>query len=312
MSLQTNPPTQPLVIGVGEILWDLLPTGPQLGGAPANFAYHAHALGARAAVVSRVGSERYGREVFARLKSLGLPEETIQVDDHAPTGTVTVTLADQGVPHYTIHENVAWDRLAVTPSALEAVRNAQAICFGSLAQRAPVSRDAIQRLVAAAPAAAWHIFDINLRQHYYSREVLETSFKLANVLKVNEDELARLAEMFGLSGDERSRIAQLAERHRLRVVACTRGEHGSLLLAGGRWSDHPGVPAKVVDTVGAGDSFTAAMILGLLANWGLDEVNRRANEVAAYVASCAGATPELPDTLCAPFRAGLARPLGPA
>jgi fructokinase len=312
MSLQKRASTPPLILGVGEILWDLLPSGPQLGGAPANFAYHAHALGARAAVVSRVGCERYGREVFERLRTLGLPEDTIQVDDHAPTGTVTVTLTDQGVPHYTIHENVAWDRLAVTASALEAVCGAQAVCFGSLAQRAPASRATIQRLVAAAPATAWRVFDINLRQHYYSREVLETSLGLVNALKVNEAELERLAEIFALRGDPRSQISQLAERHGLRVVACTRGERGSLLQAGGRWSDHPGVTARVADTVGAGDSFTAAMILGLLARWDLDEINQRANEVAAHVASCAGATPELPEALRAPFRAGLAKALDPA
>jgi len=290
------------VVGIGEVLWDLLPTGPQLGGAPANFAYHAHALGAQAAVISRVGRERYGRDVLARFRKMGLPEETIQVDDDVPTGTVMVTLAENGVPQFNVHENVAWDRLVVTAAALEAVRSAQAVCFGSLAQRNPISRATIQRLVAAARAGALRVFDVNLRQHYYSRKVIEESLALANVVKVNETELARLAEMLGLTGDPRAQLSQLARHHRLRLVACTRGEHGSLLCAAGRSSDHPGVPAKVVDTVGAGDAFTAAMTLGLLAGWDLDEVNRRANEVAAGVASRAGATPALPDRLRAPFR----------
>ena len=149
------------------------------------------------------------------------------------------------------------------------------------------------------------VFDINLRQHFYSREIIEESLALANVLKVNETELPVLAGMFGLNGDERAHISQLAERHQLRVVAYTRGERGSLLFSEGRWSDHPGVPTKVVDTVGAGDAFTAAMTLGLLAGWNLDEINQRANAVAAYVASRAGATPELLEPLRAPFVAAL-------
>lgn len=290
------------LIGIGEVLWDLLPAGRQLGGAPANFAYHAHALGAQACMISSVGRDSLGREIISRLMNMGLSEETIQIDNTAPTGTVTVTLAKNSDPQYTIHENVAWDRLMATPAAMNAVRNAHAVCFGSLAQRNPLSRAAIQLLVATAPANALRIFDINLRQHYYSREIIEQSLALANVLKINDTELAQLAEMLGLGGDMRDRMAQLAQRHALRVVACTRGEHGSLLYVEGRWSDNPGQPAKVADTVGAGDSFTAAMALGLLAGWDIDTVNQRANEVAAYVASCTGATPVLPDSLCAPFR----------
>ncbi len=289
------------ITGIGEVLWDLLPSGPQLGGAPANFAYHSHALGARAALVSRVGADHYGRQCLERFRMMGLPEETIQTDADAPTGTVTVGLTEDGLPQYTIAEDVAWDRLAVTTPALEAVRGADAVCFGSLAQRNPISRAAIQQLVAAAPTEAWRVFDINLRQNFYSRAVIADSLALANVLKVNEHELMRLAELFDLRGGERVQISQLAQSYHLRVVACTRGERGSLLYAEGRWSEHPGVPAKVVDTVGAGDAFTAAMILGLLANWNLDEVNRRANEVAAHVASRAGATPDLPDYLRASF-----------
>jgi fructokinase len=294
------------VVGIGEVLWDLLPTGPQLGGAPANFAFHAHALGARAAVVSRVGHDAYGEGVIARFREIGLPVETIQIDEHAPTGTVTVALGNDGAPEYTIHEDVAWDRLAVTPAALQTVRDTNVVCFGTLAQRDPVSRETIQRLVEAAPANALRIFDLNLRQQYYSREIIAESLALANVLKVNESELALLAAMFELKGDEQAQIAQLVEPYGLRAVACTRGEHGSLLFAGGHWSNHSGVPAKVVDTVGAGDSFTAAMTLGLLSGWNPDTVNRRANEVAAFVASCAGGTPDLPE----PLRSAFVRPNG--
>ena len=290
------------VVGIGELLWDLLPSGPQLGGAPANFAYHARALGARSTVVSRVGRDRWGDECFARLKSMGLPVATLQLEDQAPTGTVTVTLAEGGMPHYTIHENVAWDRIEVTPAGLDVVQSANAICFGTLAQRSSISRATIQQLVAATSKNALRIFDINLRQHFFTREIIAESLTLGNVLKVNETELPHLAALFDLRGDERVQIATLAKQFHLQAVAYTRGGNGSLLFARDRWSDHPGIPTEVVDTVGAGDAFTAAMTLGLLADWDLDEINRRANAIAAYVASCAGATPASPEALRAPFR----------
>ena len=289
------------LVGIGEVLWDLLPGGPQLGGAPANFVYHANSLGAKVALISRVGSDDFGRDILARFSSIELSAKTIQMDENAPTGTVTVTLSEQGVPEFIIHENVAWDRLLVTIPALETVLDASAVCFGTLGQRNPIACAAIQELVAAAPAGAWRVFDVNLRQHFFSQDVIEKSLALASVLKVNETELPCLAKMWGLCGDERSLVAKLAERHHLRVVAYTRGGGGSLLFVDGRWSDHPGVPTNVVDTVGAGDAFTAAMTLGLLAGWPLDEINHHANEVAAYVASRAGATPDLPERLRAPF-----------
>lgn len=285
------------LVGIGEVLWDLLPGGRQLGGAPANFAYHAGALGAEARIISRVGNDTLGREARSQLAGLGVPTDCIEVDDALPTGTVSVEVAGDGQPHYQIHENVAWDALRGDPVAYHTVAGADVVCFGSLAQRREPSRSAIRALVAAAPASALRIFDINLRQHYYSQEIVEESFSQANVLKVNDAELPRLAEMFQLTGDVRSQILQLGQRHRLRCVACTRGGNGSLLYSEGRWSDHPGVRTKVVDTVGAGDSFTAAMTLGLLAGWDLDRVNARANQVAAYVCSHAGATPQLPASL---------------
>jgi len=289
------------IIGIGETLWDLLPTGKQLGGAPANFAYHARTLGADARVISRIGQDNPGREILDRLQKLGLPTDTIQIDRSAPTGAVSVTLDPAGQPQYTIHENVAWDNLALEPIAQTAAAEADAICFGTLAQRHEPSRSTILSLVQATPAKGLRIFDINLRQQYYSRALAKQSLGLANVLKVNDSELPELAKMFALSGDERAQIAQLTERYELRAVAFTRGDRGSLLYSANRWSDHPGISTKVVDTIGAGDSFTAAMTLGLLARWELDKINRHANEIAAYVASCAGATPALPPQLRAPF-----------
>jgi fructokinase len=291
------------IVGIGEVLWDLLPGGRQMGGAPANFAYHASALGAEARVVSRVGRDDAGRELLRRLEQLSVPTDCVEEDPVAPTGTVTVEVATDGQPQFTIHENVAWDRISGEGPGRRAAAGANAVCFGTLGQRSETSRRAIRALVKSTPAESLRILDVNLRQHFYSRELIEQSLPLANLLKVNETELPRLAEMFQLSGDERAQVAELARRFHLRVVAYTRGGRGSLLHAEGCWSEHPGVPTKVADTVGAGDSFTAALALGLLAGWPLDEVNQRASEVAAYVCSQPGGTPELPEHLRKPFLA---------
>jgi len=290
------------VIGVGEVLWDLLLTGPQLGGAPANFAYHAHALGAQAQVITRVGNDDHGREIIRRFHAMGLPETGVQVDETAPTGTAKVELSGDGLAHFTIQENVAWDFIAATDEAVAVARRAHAICFGSLAQRCEPSRRTIQHLVAATPPDALRVFDINMRQRFYSRDVIEHSLQLANVLKLNDDELPRLADMFGLTGSTEDQIGQLAHTFGLQLVALTRGPNGSLLYQKDndnnnnevRWSDCHSRPVKVVDTVGAGDSFTAAMVLGLLRKMDLDEINSIANEVARYVCSQPGATPTMP------------------
>ena len=286
------------VIGVGEVLWDLLLTGPQLGGAPANFAYHAHALGAEAQVITRVGKDDYGREIIRRFHEMGLPETGVQIDETAPTGTAKVALSGDGLAHFTIQENVAWDSMAVTDEAVAVARRADAICFGSLGQRCEASRNTIQYLVAATPPDALRVFDINMRQQFYSSDVVEKSFRLANVLKLNDDELPRLADMFSLTGSTEDQIGQLAQTFSLRLVALTRGPNGSLLYQKDngevRRPDCPSRPVKVVDTVGAGDSFTAALVLGLLRKMDLDEINTVANEVARYVCSQPGATPALP------------------
>ena len=332
------------VVGVGEVLWDLLLTGPQMGGAPANFAYHAHALGARSQVITRIGNDDLGREIIHRFHEIGLPENAVQVDDAAPTGTAKVSLTGDGLAHFTIQEDVAWDYLAATPDALPVARLADAFCFGSLAQRSETSRNTIQQLVAAAPTHALRVFDINLRQHYYSRDVIEQSLHVANVLKLNDEELPTLAAMFNLAGSTgdnscsadtlvrakdgfaantrtgvsaphkiEPQLERLAQTFGLQVVALTRGANGSLLYQQKdgieRWSDCASRPVQVVDTVGAGDSFTAALVLGLLQNMDLDEINSIANEVARYVCSQPGATPPMPQEFARKFRA--ARPHQP-
>lgn len=291
-------------VGLGEVLWDELPGGRQPGGAPANFAYHAAALGARAEVVSRVGADAAGRELVARLAGLGLGTDAIEVDPTAPTGTVTVRCDAGGQPAYVIHERVAWDFLAGEAAGRRAAAAADALCFGTLAQRGAAARASIRALVGLTPPGALRILDVNLRQHYHSRELLAASLALANVLKLNETELPLLAEMFGLAGDEPAVVAGLAERFALRAVAYTRGARGSVLWADGVLREQPGAPVRVVDTVGAGDSFTAAFALGLLAGWPLATIGARATAVAAHVCSQPGATPELPAELRAPFLDG--------
>jgi len=285
------------ILAVGEILWDLLPAGKQLGGAPANFAYHAHALGARVHLVSRVGDDPPGLEILDRLHALGVATDCVAADAAAPTGTVSVELSADGQPQFTIHEDVAWDRIQTDEGLLELAARAQAVCFGSLAQRREPSRTSIRRLVAATPVGAVRVFDINIRQQFFSQEVIETSLRLANVLKLNDQELVLLEGMFGLRGDAREQLAVLARCFGLDAVALTRGVGGSLLMSNGVWSEHPGLPAEVADTVGAGDAFTAAMTLGLLAGWPLNRINRHANEIASYVCSQSGATPTLPGEL---------------
>jgi fructokinase len=285
------------VVAVGEVLWDLLPSGRQLGGAPANFACHARALGADTRLATRVGDDALGREAVERLRLLGLPTDTVGVDPEAPTGTVNVEVGSGGQPHFTIRQDVAWDRLTADEAALALAAEADAVCFGSLAQRDPRSRQAIRTLVGATRPGAWRIFDVNLRPPFVVPEVLEVSLGLANVLKLNDQELPALAGILGLPGDTRGQMAELARRYGLGLVALTRGAAGSLLLAGGQWSDHRGLPTEVCDTVGAGDAFTAAIVVGLLAGWPLERINQAANEVAAFVCTQPGATPALPEDM---------------
>ncbi len=289
------------IVGIGEVLWDMLPAGAQLGGAPANFAFHANALGATSCIVSRVGDDALGHEIIARLTALGLTCEGIQRDAGRPTGTVAVTIADDGQPQFDIRRDVAWDGLEATDVARRAVAVADAICFGTLAQRAEQSRGAIRELLRAAPSASIRVLDVNLRQHYHSPELIDGSLALATVLKVNDAELPQLAAMFGLAGSVKSQIDAIMARWQLRALAYTRGDRGSLLRTADAWSEHPGVPTTVVDTVGAGDAFTAAMTLGFLNGWALDDINARANAIASYVASQAGGTPPLPAGLVAAF-----------
>jgi len=286
------------IAGIGEVLWDVFPAGTKLGGAPANFAYHARALGAAGSVVSRVGDDAAGREILAQLQALGLATDSVAVDRSHPTGSVTVQLAADGQPRYTIHQGVAWDHLVADSAGIAAVSTADAVCFGSLAQRCDPSRVAIRALLARSHPSALRIFDVNLRQDFYSQELIEDSLELANVLKLNDTELPVLARLLEVrASSEKEQLVELADRFGLRLVAYTCGARGSMLWDGGEWSESEAPRIEVKDTVGAGDAFTAAVALGMLAGWPIQKIGAFASELAAYVCSCDGATPPIPEHL---------------
>jgi fructokinase len=302
------------VAGLGEVLWDLLPSGPQLGGAPANFAGHARALGAQAAVISRVGNDDLGREIVRRLSEAGVATDAIGVDPDLPTGTVSVRLTADGQPQFTISSNVAWDRIEAGEAAFRAVGACDVVCFGTLAQRDERSRQGMGEILDSTPRNAVRLLDINLRAPFVQSEIVKQSLVRANVLKLNEQELPIVADMLGLAaGSVSDRLRQLIDRFSLRLVALTRGAGGSLLRsASGQVSEHAGTNVEVVDAVGAGDAFTAAMILGYLRGWDLGRIGRQANEVAAFVCTQPGATPSLPPSLVEQFRSGSKSPAGKA
>jgi fructokinase len=285
------------VIGIGEVLWDLMPAGKELGGAPANFACHARALGAKAAVITRVGDDALGREILQRFRTTGIAEGLVQIDAGKPTGTVAVRLEADGIPQFSIREEVAWDWLAPAAAARKSIHEADAVCFGSLAQRHAVSGATIRQLLAEVPAGVLRIFDVNLRQRFYSSEIIGESLRLANVLKLNDTELPVLAAMFELGTGAPQQMERLAALFELELVALTRGARGSLLYRTGQWSEHVPEPVRVVDTVGAGDAFTAALTMGLLSKMDLDAVHTAAAQVARFVCAHAGATPVLPAPL---------------
>ena len=289
-----NQDKRPVVIGLGEVLWDMLPDGKQFGGAPANFAYHAKALGADAHVVSCVGDDDLGREILDRLDGLQLSHDDVALTDLHPTGTVSVELDADGKPDYVIHEPVAWDVIPWSERLTALAGQTDAVCFGSLAQRSAVSRRTIRDFLAATPAACLRIFDINLRQHYYSGEIITTSLQTANVLKLNDEELPEIARLLSIPGDEEEVLKTLRERFDLTLIALTKGDRGSLLLTADGQSIHAGQPAEIADTVGAGDAFTAVLAMSWMQGRELDAINARANRIASFVCSKNGATPEMP------------------
>jgi len=282
-----------VVVGLGELLWDLLPSGKQLGGAPANFAYITSLLGDRGIPASRLGEDALGAEAIHRLNELALPTEFIQKDAEHPTGTVKVEVDGSGQPRFEISQGVAWDFLEWTPQWRKLAEQADAVCFGSLAQRTERSRSAIRSFLSASHRAV-RVFDVNFRQHFYTTEVFAESLKLATMVKLNHEELPRIMHVFGFEHrGEKDSVRCLLSRYKLKLVCVTRGDNGSLLASADEFNEHPGFKVKVADTVGAGDAFTAAMVHGYLRGTSLREINETANRVGAWVASRSGATPAL-------------------
>lgn len=282
------------VVGLGEVLWDMLPDGKQLGGAPANFAYHAQAMGATGSVVSCVGDDEIGREILHQLEARGLDIRCVATDKQHPTGTVSVELDDLGTPTYVIHEQVAWDYLPASPGLMELAGRCSAVCFGSLAQRSSVSRETVLAFLAATPAECVRVFDINLRQSYFDAETIRDSLRLCSVLKLNDEELPVVAELLSLAGPESEVLGNLLGTYALEAVAVTRGERGSLLRTPTEAITHAGiVPSRVVDTVGAGDCFAAVLTMGLLREESLESIGNQANLLASYVCSQRGAMPSM-------------------
>ena len=291
-----------LILGLGELLWDVLPEGPQLGGAPANFAVMAARLGNHAAILSRLGRDDLGRGAIDRLESFSADASQVQVDPAHETGRVTVSF-EAGQPSYTIHQPAAWDFLELSDEWVRLAERANAICFGSLAQRCLHSRQTIQTLAAQTSSACVRVFDVNLRAPFYSGEVIQESLELATVMKMNDAELPPVLGLLGLPADEplatdglrlgAKRL--LGEFPTLEMVAITRGRHGSLLVTRKEWHEHPGIAVNVADTIGAGDAFTAAMTHYLLRGTDLATLNEAGNRWGAWMASQAGAMPVLPD-----------------
>ena len=290
----------PLFIGLGELLWDLLPSGRQLGGAPANFAYIASLLGNRSAVVSRIGQDDLGREARDRCSALSLDVSHLQIDPARPTGTVNVKLDSLGQPEFEIVDNVAWDNIEYTADLIQLAGKADVVCFGSLAQRHDPSRSTIQQFIKATRESCLRIFDVNLRQNFYTPVILRTGFALSTVVKMNHTELPIVMAAIGLplSDDEFADAQLLLDHYGLELVCITRGAFGSILVSRKAKSDHSGFRVKVADTVGAGDAFTATLAHGCRQGLSLEAINEAANRVGGWVASQPGATPSgIPDEL---------------
>jgi fructokinase len=283
------------VIGIGEILWDLLPEGKKLGGAPANFAVHARQMGLNAGIISAVGNDNLGTEILRIIREKKLVD-MIQTNNKS-TGTVSVSLSEDGIPDYVIHEEVAWDFIEPDTQALDFVKKAHAICFGSLAQRSEKSRNSIRKILTSVPTGAIKVFDINIRQNFYDPDLIQQSLGLANILKINDEELALLKELLEMTGNEFDIISQLLDSYQLDSLALTKGSRGSWLFSQQNSSYIETPKVKVADTVGAGDSFTAAMVAGILADLPFEEVHQFAVDVSAYVCTREGASPALPADL---------------
>ena len=293
--MQNEKGARPCVIAVGEVLWDVFSEGARLGGAPANFAVHAASLGADAFLVSRVGRDKEGETALRMLAGRGLNVDFVQVDEARPTGTVPVTVVD-GEPSYEIVEGAAWDAIAWEPRLEGLAQRAQAVCFGSLAQREATSRRTLQRFVEAVPEGCMRVVDINFRQHYHSRSVVDWSLRFADLLKLNDEEVRILRGYLGGSEDDGDFLREVCERFRIGRAVLTLGAEGCRVIGPREDVRVAAAHQDVVNTVGAGDAFTAAFVLNLLAGQDVRACAERANQAGGYVTTQDGAIPEFPET----------------
>lgn len=285
-----------IIVGLGEILWDIFPDGKVLGGAPANFAYHASQFGFKGVAISAIGNDSLGDEIIENLNNKSLAY--IVEKTPFPTGTVQVTLDDKGVPQYEITQNVAWDNIPFTTQMEELARKTKTVCFGSLAQRNQASRLTINRFLDLVPCDALRIFDINLRQHFYSQELINHSLTRCNVLKINDDEVVLVAKLFGWEKLSEMEICEkLLFNYSLKMVVLTKGTQGSYVITPNEKSFQPTPIVDVADTVGAGDSFTGAFVASLLRGKSIAYAHKTAVQVSAYVCTQHGAMPVLPQSL---------------
>ncbi len=284
-----------VIVGIGEALWDVLPEGKKIGGAPANFAYHVSQFGLESCAVSAVGDDELGKEIRSNFEEKKL--QTLIETVPYPTGTVQVEIDKLGVPQYDIKENVAWDNIPFTPQIEELAHRTKAICFGSLAQRNEVSRNTIEQFIEAMPKTedTLIVFDVNLRQSFYSRDVLDRSMKRCNVLKINDEELITISRMLGYQGtDLQSKCWILLGRYHLKMLILTCGVNGSYVFTPGSMSFIATPKVKVADTVGAGDSFTGAFVAYILKGLSVAAAHQKAVNVSAFVCTQRGAMPTLP------------------
>jgi fructokinase len=283
-----------LMIGLGEVVWDLLPSGKVLGGAPANFAYMANVLGHHGIVASRVGNDDLGRAACRVMRELGLSTAYLQIDDHHETGTAIVSIDGVGQPNFTIKESVAWDFLQGSAKWQELAARADVVCFGSLAQRSRISAATIEGFLRTASKHAMCICDVNLRQSFYNSGVLRRSFQHADIVKLNDQELPLVTSLLGLgSGSEETLAKRLLDECDLGLVCITRGARGSLLVSQEQMIEHRGFRVKVADAVGAGDAFTACLAHHYVRGHALEEISESANRFASWVATQTGATPRI-------------------
>ena len=283
-----------VMVGIGEVLWDILPEGRQLGGAPANFAYHARQLGNRGIVVSSVGNDLEGADILKSLEHKKL-EHLVTANEEYATGSVSVEMQNGGLPSYTIHEDVAWDHLLLDSSHFELAATADVVCFGTLAQRSRDSAEAIRSFLSRTSDDCIRLFDVNFRQDYYDQETVLRLLQFANILKLNDEELLIVKDFLKIAGEETETLMKLCTGFELDLIILTRGSEGSRLYSPSLGdSSFKAEPVEVADTVGAGDSFAAAVATGICRKMPLAEIHPLAEKVASYVCRHSGATPELP------------------